>query len=344
MDPDIGLEFLQLSLVPLLVAILASAICALPGNFLLLRRQSLMGDAVSHVVLPGVVGAFAVTGTLSTGPMMVGAAIAAVIAIGLIETIRRLGKVEPGAAMGVVFTALFALGVLWLELSRSSSVHLDVEHVLYGNLENLVWLDAQDWSALIDPQALRGLPDALLRLAALLVVVVASLVALWRPLVTGTFDPDFAASVGARPGITGVALLVLVALAAVAAFEAVGAIIVVAMFICPPATARLMTERLGHQVAWSLGFAVIAAVLGYVLAALAPTWLGMPHTVSAAGMICTVSGLLLLLAAWAGPCRVANRYDLHRRPGKAMLAPVRSPLPGESVANRLSGPGRCPGP
>jgi len=302
-----GLEFLQLSLVPLLVAVLASVICALPGNFLLLRRQSLMGDAVSHVVLPGVVGAFALTGTLATGPMMVGAMIAALVAVGLIEIIRRVGKVEPAAAMGVVFTALFALGVLWLELSRSSSLHLDVEHVLYGNLENLIWLDAQGWGALRDPQALRALPNALLRLVLLLVMVAAGLALLWRPLVVGTFDPAFAASVGARPGFTGVALLVTVALAAVAAFEAVGAIIVVAMFICPAAAARLMTDRLGHQMAWSLAFAVAAAVLGYVLAALVPTWLGLSHTVSAAGMICSVAGLLLLLTAWAGPCRLANR-------------------------------------
>lgn len=300
-----GLEFIQLSLVPLLVAILASIICALPGNFLLLRRQSLMGDAVSHVVLPGVVGAFVMTGSLSTVPMMLGAAIAAVIAIALIETIRRLGKVEPGAAMGVVFTALFALGVLWLELSRSSSVHLDVEHVLYGNLENLIWLDAQGWDALIDPQALAGLPAALPRLLALLLVVAVSLAVLWRALVAGTFDPAFAASVGAKPGLTGMTLLVIVALAAVAAFEAVGAIIVVAMFICPAAGARLMTNRLGPQIAWSIAFAVAAALLGYVSAALLPTWLGLAHTVSAAGMIPVMGGMLLLLAAWAGPCRFA---------------------------------------
>ncbi|DAA33850.1 TPA: hypothetical protein BOS_356 [Bos taurus] len=291
----------------MLVAILASVICALPGNFLLLRRQSLMGDAVSHVVLPGVVGAFVVTGGLSTLPMMLGASLAAVLAIALIETIRRLGKVEPGAAMGVVFTALFALGVLWLELSRSSSVHLDVEHVLYGNLENLIWLDAQGWDALLDPRALAGLPDALPRLAVMLLLVAGGLVALWRALVVGTFDPAFAASVGARPGLTGMALLVMVALAAVAAFEAVGAIIIVAMFIFPAAAARLMTNRLDRQLAWSVAFAVIAALLGYVCAALLPTWLGLPHTVSAPGMISVAGGLLLLIAACAGPCRHAIR-------------------------------------
>jgi len=305
-------EFVQLSLTPLVVAVLASLICALPGNFLLLRRQSLMGDAVSHVVLPGVVAAFVITGVVATVPMLIGAAAAALIAIVLIEAIRRLGRVEPGAAMGVVFTAMFALGVLLLEQSNSSSVHLDVEHALYGNLEGIIWLDAQDgWRSLLDGQALRGLPHQLWRLLALLAVVVLVVLVLWRPLVIGTFDAAFAASAGARPGLVGMALLVTVAIAAVAAFEIVGAIIVVAMFICPAATARLMTDRLGRQIAWSLAFAVISALLGYVLATQAPLWLGARNSVSASGMICAVSGGLLLLAALFGP----RRQGLRGSPG-----------------------------
>src|SRR5690606_19460540 len=104
---------------------------------------------------------------------------------------------------------------------------LDVEHVLYGNLESLLWLDAQDWSSWLDPQALAWLPPQLPRLGWVLLVVVAFLVLRWRELVIGTFDADFAASVGARPSLTNLALLVVVALVAVAAFEAVGAIIVV---------------------------------------------------------------------------------------------------------------------
>lgn len=296
-------EFLQLSLVPAAVAVLACLVCALPGNFLVLRRQSLIGDAVSHVVLLGIVGAFVVTGSIATGPMLVGATLSALLAVGLIEAIRLLGRVEPGAAMGVVFTALFAAGVLWLEQSRSSSVHLDVEHVLYGNLESLIWLDATGWASLLDPVALAGLPDELPRLAWILLVVAAFLALRWKALVLGTFDPAFASSVGARPGLTNLALLVVVALAAVAAFAAVGAIIVVSMFICPAAAARLMTNTLWKQVALSAAFAVTAAIAGYVLAAWGPLWLGYQHSVSAAGMIAVVGGAILLLAARFGPCR-----------------------------------------
>jgi manganese/zinc/iron transport system permease protein len=290
-----ALDFLQLSLTPIIIAVLASVACALPGNFLLLRRQSLIGDAVSHVVLPGVVGAYVLTGAVSTLPMLIGAAVAAIIAVILIELIRRLGKIESGAAMGVVFTALFAAGVLWLELSHASSVHLDVEHVLYGNLESLIWLDAEGWQSLVDPVALAQLPDQLIRLVYILIAILVFLVVAWRALVVGTFDPDFAAGIGARPGLFNFLLLIVVALAAVAAFEAVGAVIVVAMFICPPATARLMTNSLRVQMQLSILFASTAAIAGYVLASWGPFWLGWPHSVSAAGMIAFMGGFQLAI-------------------------------------------------
>ena len=160
-----GAEFVPLSLTPLLIGVLSAIACALPGNFLLLRRQALIGDAISHVALPGIVAAFLVTGTVAAWPMLIGAAGAALVAVVMIETIRRLGRIEPGAAMGVTFTALFALGVLVLEQTDTSSVHLDVEHALYGNLESLIWLDATGWGSLLDPVALAGLPPELGRIA-----------------------------------------------------------------------------------------------------------------------------------------------------------------------------------
>jgi manganese/zinc/iron transport system permease protein len=108
---------------------------------------------------------------------------------------------------------------------------------------------------------------------------------------------------GIPTAILGLALVAVAALAAVAAFDAVGSIIVIAMFICPPASARLMTDRLGRQVAWSVGFATLSAVLGYVLAGYGPLWLGYDNAVSAAGMIATVSGVILGGAALWGPRR-----------------------------------------
>lgn len=298
-----GAEFVPLSLTPMLIGILAAVACALPGNFLILRKQALIGDAISHVVLPGIVAAFLVTGSISTWPMMVGAAGAALIAVLLIEAIRRLGKIEPGAAMGVVFTSMFAAGVLLLERSDTSSVHLDVEHALMGNLESLIWLDAFGWSSLLDPVALAGLPPELPRLALTLLVVIAFIRVFWRPLKISTFDEGFAQVMGMRTGALGLGLVAVSAIAAVAAFDAVGSIIVIAMFICPPAAARLMTNSLLAQVLWSVAFAVLSAVLGYVIAGYGPLWLGGQDSVSAAGMIATVSGLILAAAALFGPER-----------------------------------------
>ena len=298
-----GQEFVPLSLTPLLIGIFASVACALPGNFLVLRKQALIGDAISHVVLPGIVVAFLLTGAISAWPMMLGAAGAALVAVVMIEAIRRLGRIEPGAAMGVVFTTMFAGGVLLLEQTDTSDVHLDVEHALYGNLESLIWLDATGWASLLDAEALAGLRVELGRIAATLVGVLAFIWLFWRPLKISTFDEGFAQTMGIRTNILGLALVVVAAIAAVAAFDAVGSIIVIAMFICPPAAARMMTNQLEWQIAWSVVFAVIAAVLGYILAGYGPLWLGAADAVSAAGMIATVSGIILALTALFGPCR-----------------------------------------
>jgi manganese/zinc/iron transport system permease protein len=296
-----GAEFVALILPPLAIAVLAAMVCALPGNFLLLRRQAMLGDAITHVALPGIVAAFLLTGRVSTGPMMLGAAGAAVVAAGLIEAIRRFGRVEPGAAMGVVFTAMFAAGVAALELSGAAGVHLDVEHALYGNLESLIWLDATGWASLADPAALAGAPPALWRLLGAFAILAALTRMLWKPLVLACFDPGYAQTVGMRPGLVGLGLTAATAVAAVAAFEAVGSVLAIAMLVCPPAAARLITDSLPRQIALSLAFAAASAVVGFLIAGWGPGWFGWPHALGAAGMIAMVSGLILAGACVAGP-------------------------------------------
>ncbi|WP_439140268.1 metal ABC transporter permease [Roseicyclus sp.] len=298
-----GAEFVQFSLTPLLIGVLAAIACALPGNFLILRRQALIGDAISHVVLPGIVVAFLVTGTVATMPMLIGAGAAALVAVILIEAVRRLGRIEPGAAMGVVFTALFAGGVLLLEQSDTSRVHLDVDHALMGNLETLIWLRASGWHSLLDPVALSHLPPELPRIALVAALMGALTLIFWRPLKLSTFDEGFARAIGLPVSAIGLALVIAAAIAAVAAFDAVGSIIVIAMFICPPATARLMTDRLASQIWLSVAIAALSAVLGYVLAGYGPIWLGFDSAVSAAGMIATVSGVMLAMACLWGRAR-----------------------------------------
>ncbi|MGL5011095.1 MAG: metal ABC transporter permease [Paracoccaceae bacterium] len=289
-------EFIALSLVPILVATLAALACALPGNFLLLRRQSLLGDAISHVVLPGIVAAYLLTGITSTPAMLAGALAAAALSVLMIEGLRRGAGVEPGAAMGIVFTTMFAAGVVLLEQSGASGVHLDVEHALYGNLESLIWLDATGWASLTDPAALATLPPELARMALVTLITAISIALLWRPLTLASFDEGFARTIGLPVRALSAGLIALAALAAVAAFSAVGSILVIAMLVCPPAAARLLTTTVAAQVTLSLAFAAFSAITGYILAGYAPLWVGLPASLSAAGMIAVVAGLILAAA------------------------------------------------
>lgn len=298
-----GADFVAFSLPPMLIGLFAALACALPGNFLILRRQAMLGDAIAHVALPGIVVAFLLTGSVAPWAMTLGAGVAALVSVGLIEVLRRYAGADPGAAMGVTFTAMFAAGVLLLEKSGAGAVHLDVEHALYGNLESLVWLDATGWASLLDPAALAGLPPELPRLAATAALIGAATWVFWRPLSLATFDEGFAETIGLPVRLISLGLIAAAAMACVAAFAAVGSILTIAMLICPPAAARLLTDRLPAQVAVSLALAALAALAGYVLAGYGPLWIGMPASVSAAGMIAVVSGLLLALAAAFGAHR-----------------------------------------
>ncbi|MEM1398828.1 MAG: metal ABC transporter permease [Pseudomonadota bacterium] len=321
--------FLQIDLPAMLVGTLAALCCALPGNFLLLRRQALMGDALSHVVLPGIVIGFLVTGSQRSDAMLVGAGVAALLSVGLIEIVRRLGRVESGAAMGIVFATMFALGLLLLEQSGARAVHIDVQHALYGNIEGTVWLGATGWGSLVDPGILADIPPTIPRLAGILVIIALVMILLFKELRLCTFDPALASSLGFRPGLVSVVLLGLVAIAAVAAFDAVGSVLVVAMFVCPPATARMLTDRLRPQVWISLAVAAVSALLGYGVAAAAPSLFGVPSALSAAGMIVVVAGLLQAVAMIFAPRHgVVGRFLARRRVARDMS----SLPPGPSAA------------
>ena len=294
-------DFLTIDLPAVLVAVLAATSCGLLGNFLVLRRQALIGDAISHVALPGIVVGFLIAGTITTWPLMLGAMGAAVIAAGLIETIRRIGRLEAGAAMGVVFTTMFAAGIVLLEQTGATNTHIDAEHALYGNLEATLWLGLTAWSDLLTAAAYAAMPRQLLTLIGVTAVIAVLITAFFKELKVTTFDAGLAASLGLPVRTISTALIVIVAVAAVAAFEAVGSILVIAMFICPAATARMLTDNLARQLWISVGVASVAGIGGYVLAALGPQLWGSEHALSATGMIAVVAGLLQVIAMVAAP-------------------------------------------
>ena len=312
---DIGAD-----LFPLTAALLASVSCALLGNFLVLRRLSLMGDAISHSVLPGLVVAFLIASTRSPIVMLVGAGIAGVATVVLVEAVKRFGRVEPGAAMGVVFSVLFALGVLLMEQASSRNIDLDAGTVLYGQLQLLVWWDAdraRTFAELWSMGTVQAVPRQVWLLFAVCVAAFVFVTVLFKELRISAFDPALATTQGVHAGAMHYMLMIFVAIATVAAFEAVGSILVIAMLICPAATARLLTDHLRAQIVWSVAIAVCSSVGGYFGASVVPGWFGI-GAVNPAGAITVASGVMLTLALLGSPThgvvsRVLRRRSLARR-------------------------------
>jgi manganese/zinc/iron transport system permease protein len=312
-------DFLMLDLPPLLAAMLAGGTCGLLGSFLVLRRESLIGDALSHAVLPGIVLGFAITGARSGLPMLVGAMLAGLAAVALIGLVQKAARLDSGAAIGAVFTTFFAVGLVLLEVTGARSVDLDLDCVLFGQLETLVWTQGTSLASLADPEALAALPRQLGLMAGVAVVIAASVTLFWRPIKLVCFDPAYAQALGLPSRAIELGIAMLVAAAAVAAFEAVGSILVVAMLVCPAAALRLMTDRYTVQVLGGAALGAGLGAVGYALAGPVPAALGLTISLNAAGVIGTLGGLLVAAAALFGSVRPPRRVP---------LAPGSAPAPG----------------
>jgi len=300
-------------LFPLLGGMLAAVTCGVLGNVLVLRRLSLMGDAISHSVLPGLVIAFLVTSTRSPWAMFAGAAIAGVVTVVLVEVVKTLGRVESGAAMGVVFSVMFAIGVLLIE-QAARQVDLDADCVLHGDLEALVWYDAPgSFAGIFSWSTLRAVPREIIVLFGMCTIAFTFITLFFKELRIATFDPALATTLGFHAGGLHYASMILVAAATVASFEAVGSILVIAMLVCPASTARLLTDRLRSQIIVSVIVALLAAVLGYLAATVVPSWFG-KDAVRAAGSIAVMSGVLLAVTITISPTHgVIGRIVRRRR-------------------------------
>ncbi len=275
--------------------VLAGMLCAVAsavlGNFLVLRRLSMLGDAVSHAILPGLAVAFFVSNSRSSLPMFLGAVIVGVLTALFTEWIRGVGKVDEGASMGVVFTSLFAFGLVMI-VQAADRVDLDAGCVLYGAIE-LTPLDRVSlWGF--------DIPRAVVVLGAVTILNMLFVVLFFKELKLSSFDPSLATSMGFSATVMHYALMVLVAITAVASFESVGNILVVAMFIVPPATAFLLTDRLGWMIGLSVMIAAVGAFSGHVSAVVVPTWFGFQST-STAGMMAVMVGLFFAIALLFAP-------------------------------------------
>ena len=219
----------------LATAVIASVVCGVLSCWLVLIGWSLMGDAVSHAVLPGVVLAYVVG-----APFALGAVIFGFLAVGLIGLVRDTSRIKEDAAIGIVFTTLFAAGLVLISVTPSQT---DLNHIIFGNLLGVSSAD-------------------LAQVGVLAALTLAVLLFKRRDFTLYAFDPTQAHAVGLNPRLLGAALLGLLALTAVVALQAVGVILVVAMLIIPGATAYLLTDRLSRMLVIAPVLAVAASVVG----------------------------------------------------------------------------------
>lgn len=281
----------------LLLATLAAGACALPGCFLVLRRLALLGDAVSHVLLFGIVLAFLVVRDLASPWLMLGAAASGVLAVALVEALGRTKLVREDAAIGLVFPALFSIAVILVSRGLGN-VHLDVDAVLLGKVEFAPFYRTEFLG--------RDVPKSLPPLAAVAALNLAFVVVFYKELKLATFDAPLAAAFGFAPAILHYALVTLVSLTCVAAFDAVGSVLVVALLVVPAATAYLLTDRLGAMLGLAVAVGALGAVGGFVASE--------RFDATYAGAMATALGVLFALALAFAPRRgLVAQWRRHRR-------------------------------
>ncbi|GAK92607.1 manganese ABC transporter [Nonlabens ulvanivorans] len=262
-----------------LIATVTAAACAIPGVFLVLRKMALISDAISHSILPGIVIGFFITHDLASPWLIIFAAFSGIITVVLVELIQKTGLVKEDTAIGLVFPALFSIGVI-LIAQNANDVHLDVDAVLLGDLvyapfDRLI-IDGADFG-----------PKGLWTISVILVITLVLLLAFYKELKISTFDVGLSSALGFSPVILHYGLMSVASVTTVAAFDAVGAILVVAMMITPAAAAYLLTTDLRKMLLLSVLFGVGSAIGGYWFA----RWLD----ASISGSITTVLGLLFLI-------------------------------------------------
>lgn len=311
------------------ILVLASvgAACAVPGVFLVLRRVALVADAISHVLLFGIVLAYFVTRDLGSPWLFFGATASGVLTVALVELLRRSDRVAEDAAIGLVFPALFAIGTLLASMFLRST-HLDVDSVLLGFAE-FSPTDRLDW--------FDELPRAVVVLCGIFLLEVALVVAFFKELKLATFDAALASTFGFTPILLHYGLMTMTSLTAVAAFDAVGPVVVVALLVVPAATAYLLTDHLGVLIALSVGIGVSGGVLGTLLALSLDT--------NIAGTVATVLGLqfglVFLVAPGRGLIAQAKRDWRNRREFPERMLAIHllqhEGTPAEDEESRLAG-------
>jgi manganese/zinc/iron transport system permease protein len=263
----------------ILTGVLVAVNCGLLGAFLILRKMSMVGDAISHAVLPGIVIAYLVADSRNGVVMLIGAAGFGLLTTFLIEWFYKRARIQADASIGITFTWLFAIGVI-LVSAFTGNVDLDQECVLYGDIA-YVPFDLLFWN----DQTFGPTPIWLQ--SGNLVLILATIFIGYRGLFITSFDPGFATGLGIRTGAWHYALMGAVSLTVVLSFNAVGAILVVAFLVVPPAAAYLISKKLPTLLWFTVLFGILSAVGGFYLA----VW----WQASISGSMAVAAGFLFLV-------------------------------------------------
>lgn len=268
-----------------LIASLVAIACAIPGTFLVLRKMALITDAISHSILPGIVIGFFITHDLSSPLLIILAAASGVLTVVLVEFIQKTGLVKEDTAIGLVFPALFSIGIILIS-RNANDVHLDVDAVLLGELA----------FAPFDRFMVSDIdlgPKSLWIIGSITILTLALLFTFFKELKVSTFDAGLASAMGLSPVIMHYGLMTISSITTVGAFDAVGAILVIALMIAPAATAYLLTNDLKKMLIYSVLFGVSSAIIGY--------WVAHTLDASISGSMTTVLGLVFLLVYLFAP-------------------------------------------
>jgi manganese/zinc/iron transport system permease protein len=268
-----------------LIAVVVAIACAIPGVFLVLRKMALISDAISHSILPGIVLGFFITHDLNSPLLILFAALTGVITVVLVEAIQKTGLVKEDTAIGLVFPIFFSIGVL-LIAKNANDVHLDIDAVLLGELAfapfDRFLIGEHDFG-----------PKSLWVMGAILITTCVLLFLFFKELKVSTFDAGLSSALGFSPVLLHYGLMSVSSITVVGAFDAVGAILVVALMIAPAAAAYLLTSNLKKMLFLSILFGIISAIGGY--------WLAHLLDASISGSITTILGILFLLVYLIAP-------------------------------------------
>ena len=270
-----------------IIAVLTAIACSLAGVLLVVKREALVSEGLSHAVLPGIVLAFLIFRDRSSPLLILAAGLSGLLMVWLVQWIAKTGRVKQDAALGIVFSGMFSVGILATSL-KLKNVHFHAHCIIDGNLAFAALEDCNWFGVYLGPRAFVSMLLCVVGLTGFIVLF-------FKELKLMAFDETASQLFGFHPRLLHMVWLAIVSIVAVAAFEIAGTILVVALMIAPAAAANLLSHRLGKMF-------ILSAILG-TISAIAGVALSQQLTISPAGPIASIAGFVFLIVVFFAPRR-----------------------------------------